>query len=223
MRAVCGRTMPMSIAIPLAGGAEGRAPRGRLMPAVTGRSPRQALLDPGAPGILFFLSFWLGGVALLATALRSVGAEERKGWGKGWGEARGTHLAREPALGSQTTGQWRQLPRRHFLPEQPGSSVLCQPSLRAPCLLFSKQAPWRSRDFSLDGDWARVPHMEAPLLEPLGVERVSSSPPHPDPLQFSLWTDFEGAGFLLLVSFYAHCLRIITLRQCQILEFCIRC
>lgn len=204
-----------------------RGPRSTRAPnawtAVTGRSPKRALPDPRAPGILFFLSFWLGGVALLATALRSVGAEERKGWGKGWGEARGTHLAREPALGSQTTGQWRQLPRRHFLPEQPGSSGLCQPSLRAPCLLFSKQAPWRSRDFSLDGDWARVPHMEAPLLEPLGVERVSFSPPHPDPLQFSLWTDFEGAGFLLLlVSFYAHCLRIITLRQCQTLEFCIR-
>lgn len=57
-----------------------------------------------------------------------------------------------------------------FSPEQPGSSALRQRSLRAPSLLFSKQAPRRSRDVRLLGDWARVPHMEAPLPEPLGLE-----------------------------------------------------
>lgn len=92
MRAVCGRTMPMSLATPPAprsrGPRSGRAADART--AVTGRSPGRALPDPRAPGIFCFLSFWLGGVALLATAQRSLGARERKGWGKGWGEARGT-------------------------------------------------------------------------------------------------------------------------------------
>ncbi|XP_031790881.1 REST corepressor 3-like [Piliocolobus tephrosceles] len=42
-----------------------------------------------------------GGVALVAAALRSAGAAERKGWGKGVGRRqRQAHLARQPALGS---------------------------------------------------------------------------------------------------------------------------
>lgn len=61
-----------------------------------------------------------------------------------------------------------------FSPEQPGSSTLRQLSLRASSLLFSKQAPRRSRDARLLGDWARVPHMEAPLLEPLGLECLAA-------------------------------------------------
>lgn len=61
-----------------------------------------------------------------------------------------------------------------FSPEQPGSSTLRQLSLQAPSLLFSKQAPRRSRDARLLGDWARVPHMEAPLLEPLGLECLAA-------------------------------------------------
>lgn len=61
-----------------------------------------------------------------------------------------------------------------FSPEQPGSSTLRQLSLRTPSLLFSKQAPRRSRDARLLGDWARVPHMEAPLLEPLGLECLAA-------------------------------------------------
>lgn len=136
--------------------------------------------SPGRPArtrdflFSFFLARWCSIGRDSSAECRSRG---EKGMGEGGGEKPEAHLALQPALGNQTTGQWLQLPRRHFLPEQPGSSVLCQPSLRAPCLLFSKQALWRSRDFSLDGDWARVPHMEAPLLEPPGVERVSFSPP----------------------------------------------
>lgn len=61
-----------------------------------------------------------------------------------------------------------------FSPEQPGSSTLRQLSLRAPSLLFSKQAPSLSRDARLLGDWARVPLMEAPLLEPLGLECLAA-------------------------------------------------
>lgn len=94
LRAVCGRSMPMSIATPPA--PKSRGPRSTraadAWTAVTGRDPGRALPDPLAPRIFFFISFWLGGVALLTTALRSAGARERKGWGEGWGDARGTHL-----------------------------------------------------------------------------------------------------------------------------------
>lgn len=63
--------------------------------------PRASPADPRAAGIVSFLSFWLGGVALVAAALRSAGALERKGWGKGVGRRqRQAHLARQPALGS---------------------------------------------------------------------------------------------------------------------------
>lgn len=130
----------------------------------------------------FFLARWCGFGRGISAEYRSRGG---KGVGEGRGETPAAHLALQPALGSQTTGQWLQLPRRHFLPEQPGSSVLCQPSLRAPCLLFSKQAPSRSRDFSLRGDWARVPHMEAPLLEPLwsGARFLLPTPPRLSSIQ----------------------------------------
>lgn len=178
-------------------GAEGRAPQGRRMPGLLSSAPAEGEPSPARPapprGFLFsfFLARWCSSGRDSSAECRSRG---EKGMGEGGGEKPEAHLALQPALGSQTTGQWLQLPRRHFLPEQPGSSVLCQPSLRAPCLLFSKQALWRSRDFSLDGDWARVPHMEAPLQEPPGVERVSFSPPQ-TLLQFRLCTDFEGAFF----------------------------
>lgn len=56
VRAVCGRTMPMSIAIPPAGGAEGRAPRGRLMPGLLSPAEAQGELcsTRAHPGFYFF-------------------------------------------------------------------------------------------------------------------------------------------------------------------------
>lgn len=88
-----------------------------------------------------------------------------------------------------------------FSPEQPGSSALRQRSLRAPSLLFSKQAPRLSRDVRLLGDWARVPHMEAPLLEPPGLECSAAltqpdsplgglCPPLPEPPSHSSCSQF---------------------------------
>lgn len=97
VRAVCGRTMQMSIATPPAPGSGGPRSARAADPraAITGRSRGGALPDPRAHGIFLFLSFWLGGVALVATALRSVGAAERKGLGEGGGgEARGTPRSR---------------------------------------------------------------------------------------------------------------------------------
>jgi hypothetical protein len=131
-----------------------------------------SLTGPGDPRANGSLLSWLGGVASAAALLRSVGAAKGQGWRPEAGDAGCT--PRSPASpGRQTTRRWLQLPRRHFLPEQPGSSVLCQPRLRAPCLLFSKQAPQRSRGLSLRADWARVPLME-PEPEP---ERSALRPP----------------------------------------------
>lgn len=80
------------------------------------------------------------------------------------------HPTRRPGRGKPDHRTAAAAAKETFSPEQPGSSALRQRSLRAPSLLFSKQAPWLSRDVRLLGDWARVPHMEAPLLEPLGLE-----------------------------------------------------
>lgn len=78
--------------------------------------------------------------------------------------------ARRPGPGKPDHRTAAAAAKETFSPEQPGSSALRQRSLRAPSLLFSKQDPRLSRDVRLLGDWARVPHMEAPLLEPLGLE-----------------------------------------------------
>lgn len=97
-------------------------------------------------------------------------------WGPEQGNARARHRPspslpqRRPCPGKPDRRTATAAAKETFSPEQPGSSALRQRSLRAPSLLFSKQAPRRSRDARLLGDWARVPHMEAPLLEPLGLE-----------------------------------------------------
>lgn len=94
--------------------------------------------------------------------------------GPGRGNARARHRpsppARRPGRGKPDHRTAATAAKETFSPEQPGSSALRQRSLRAPSLLFSKQDPRLSRDVRLLGDWARVPHMEAPLLEPLGLE-----------------------------------------------------
>lgn len=146
-RSVCGLCVqePCKCQLPhrRSSGAEGRAPQGRRMPGLLSRAEAEGEPCPARANTEFSVFFFF--LARWCSFGRDSSAEgrsrEEKGMGEAGGEKPEAHLAREPALGSQTTGQWLQLPRRHFLPEQPGSSVLCQPSLRAPCLLFSKQAP----------------------------------------------------------------------------------
>ena len=81
-------------------GAQGRAPPWRRSPAaVTGRSLGRALPNPRSHtrdflSFLFFSLFWLGGVALVATALRSRSRGAKGIGGRGWGEARGTPRSR---------------------------------------------------------------------------------------------------------------------------------
>lgn len=68
--------------------------------------------------------------------------------------------------------------------------------------------------------------MEAPLLEPLGVERVSFSPPCPRPFSVQALDRLsEGPTFLFpslqFVSFFARC-PFIILRLCQTFDFYVR-
>lgn len=103
MRAVRGRTVQMSVATR----PSPREPRAALRPGGDPRrlSPAEAEGEPcltraHTHGIFFlffsfFLSlFWLGGVALVATALRSRSRGAKGIGGRGWGEARGTPRSR---------------------------------------------------------------------------------------------------------------------------------
>ncbi|MEJ1270581.1 REST corepressor 3 [Cricetulus griseus] len=141
-------------------------------------------------------------------------------WGPEQGNARARHRPspslpqRRPCPGKPDRRTATAAAKETFSPEQPGSSALRQRSLRAPSLLFSKQAPRRSRDARLLGDWARVPHMEAPLLEPLGLEcsvaltqpdsRLVRSlgsalpgPPSHFPCSATKYTDKDNGGMLV--------------------------
>lgn len=165
MRSVCAQTNPRSDATPTRPGNPGLglAPQGRAWqpPAVCHQpEPRASPATPRAHEILVCLSC-RGGVDLGGETPVPDTAP----------------LLPPPPFPRVPTGQGKpdhrtaaEAAKETFSPEQPGSSALRQRSLRAPSLLFSKQAPRLSRDVRLLGDWARVPHMEAPLLEPLGLE-----------------------------------------------------
>lgn len=163
VRSVCARTYPRSDATPTRPGNPGldQAPQGHAwqQPAVIspghGRAPRPPRTrDPG-------FSFCRGGVDLGGeTPVPDTASLP-------------LHACR-PGPGKPDHRTAAAAAKETFSPEQPGSSALRQHSLRAPSLLFSKQAPRLSRDVRLLRDWARVPHMEAPLLEPLGLECLAA-------------------------------------------------
>lgn len=223
VRAVCGRTVRMSVATPPAPGSGGprsaRAADARA--AVTGRSRGRDLPDLRAHGIFSFLSFWLGGVALVATALRGVGAAERDGR-RGWGEARGTPRSRASprksdhrtvVAAAKETFSPRAARFQRPLPTQLAGSL--STFLQTGSLAVTGFQPGRGlgESYAYGGALAGASWSGACFLLLTPPQTFSSG--------FGQTLKGLFIVFLQLVSFFAHC-SLITLCLCRTLEFCIR-
>lgn len=208
------RTKPMSMARPLVLRSGGPRCARAAVPKLL--SPVEAQGEPSSTrkhqGFSSSFLFWLGAVALPATALWSVGAGERKGWRKGVGRSqRHTPLSRASrrksdhrtvAAAAKETFSPRAARFQRPLPTQLAGSL--STFLQTGSLAVTGFQPGRGlgESSAYGGALAGASRWGAWSVFP------SPLPPHPtpDPLHLRLWTDFERAG--CFAQFFAHCLLI---------------